>query len=214
MEPAPGARPPGRLTKLNREGIDLRHLTLEELEAGLDLIRRSPRDNGVLELIVRRPAEGARERLLEGELHPEQGLVGDSWISRMSRHTPDGSPHPGKQLTLMNTRAAALVAVDPERRELAGDQLYLDLDLSGLNLPPGTRLSLGSALLEVSELPHTGCGKFVERFGLEAMKFVNSPLGRELNLRGINARVVQAGTIRVGDVARKVPAGQGSTQGR
>jgi MOSC domain-containing protein YiiM len=108
------------------------------------------------------------------------------------------------QLTVMSTRAVELVAGDRERWPLAGDQLYVDLDLSGANLPPGTQLEIGDAMIEVSTQPHTGCDKFVSRFGLEAMKFVNSPLGRSLNLRGINARVVRPGRIRAGDEVRKV----------
>jgi MOSC domain-containing protein YiiM len=106
------------------------------------------------------------------------------------------------QINIMNARATALVAGSKDRWPLAGDQLYVDLDLSGANLPPGTRLAIGSAVLEVTSQPHTGCAKFVARFGLDAMKFVNSPVGRELNLRGINAKVVTAGTIRVGDDVR------------
>ncbi len=104
----------------------------------------------------------------------------------------------------MNARAASLVAGDPERRALAGDQLYVDLDLSERNVPPGTRLRVGSALLEVTALPHRGCGKFTARFGVDAAKFVNSAVGRELNLRGINARVLEGGTVRVGDLAEKL----------
>lgn len=183
------------------------HRTEEELTAGLADIREAPKDGGVLALIVRRPEDGARERLTQGELHPIEGLVGDNWSRRTSRKTADGSPHPEMQINIMNVRVAGLVAVDPGRRELAGDQLYLDLDLSGDNLPPGTRLAIGEALLEVTAMPHTGCGKFVERFGLAAMQFVNSPLGRELNLRGINARVVRGGRVRLGDVAWKVAPG-------
>lgn len=180
--------------------------TKEELEAGLAEIRKSPGDGGVLVLLVRRPTEGTRERLQEAELDAERGLVGDSWIDRKSKRTPDGSPHPEMQINIMNARVAALVAVDPARRELAGDQIFLDMDLSAANLPPGTRIALGSALLEITTLPHTGCGKFVERFGLAAQAFVNSPLGRELNLRGLNARVIKGGVVREGDVARKVGA--------
>ena len=183
---------------------DVRHLTMAELEAGLDLIRRSPKDEGVLELIVRRPASDEREVLEDGELNPLEGLVGDSWIKRSSSRTPDGSAHPEMQLNIMNSRVIALVAQDKERWALAGDQLYLDMDLSAENLPAGTRLSLGSAVIEVTPHPHNGCKKFVARFGLEAMKFVNSPQGRELHLRGINAKVVQPGVIRVGHVARKI----------
>lgn len=183
----------------------IRHLTTEELHAGLAGIRRSPGDDGVLELIVRRPGIGEREVLSEGHLDLVEGLVGDTWKSRPSSRTPDKSPHPDMQINIINARLIALVAQHRERWPLAGDQLYLDLDLSGDNLPPGTRLAIGTAVLEVTSQPHTGCGKFVERFGVDAMKFVNSPLGRELNLRGINARVVRAGTIRPGDIARKQP---------
>ncbi len=179
------------------------HPTAEELHAGLALIRNAPRDVGVLELIVRRPAIGAREVLDVGDFDVEVGLVGDTWKDRGSTRTEDGRRHPDMQVNIMSSRAVALVAGDKARWPLAGDQLYVDLDLSAANLPPGTRLAIGSAVLEVTAQPHTGCGKFVERFGLESMKFVNSPVGRELQLRGINARVVQGGTVRVGDTVRK-----------
>ena len=186
--------------------IDLiaKHLTSAELEAGLDEIRRAPRDEGTLELIVRRPAVDEREVLDAGELSLEAGLVGDSWITRGSSRTPDGSAHPDMQLNIMNSRVTALVAQHKDRWQLAGDQLYLDMDLSEENLPAGTRFAIGAAVIEVSPQPHLGCNKFVSRFGLEAMQFVNSPLGKQLRLRGINARVVSAGVIGVGDVVRKI----------
>jgi hypothetical protein len=180
------------------------HRTTPELEAGLEHVRQSPADGGRLELVVRRPAVGEREELAVGELDLAEGLVGDTWSTRPSRHTADGGPHPECQLNVMNSRMAALVAVDPVRRSLAGDQLYVDLDLSQDNLPPGIRLAIGSAVIEVTARPHTGCAKFVARFGVDAMRFVNSPTGRALRLRGLNARVVQAGTVRPGDVVRKV----------
>lgn len=183
--------------------MDVKHLTKEELEAGLGDVLLSPKDEGVLELIVRRPREDEREVLDEGRLDLIEGLVGDSWRARGSSRTPDGTAHPDTQLNVMNSRALALVAQDRERWRLAGDQLIIDMDLSDENLPAGTRLALGSAVIEVTDQPHTGCKKFVARFGLDAMKFVNSPEGRRLRLRGLNARVIRPGVIRAGDVVRK-----------
>lgn len=184
--------------------MNVKHLTKEELEAGLDHILNSPKEEGVLELIVRRPRVNEREVLEEGELDPVRGLVGDSWIKRGSSHTPDRSAHPDMQINIMNSRVIALLAVQKERWQLAGDQLYIDLDLSMENLPPGMQLTLGSAVIEVTPPPHTGCKKFVSRFGLEATKFVNSPQRKNLHLRGVNAKIIQAGIIRVGDVAKKI----------
>jgi hypothetical protein len=181
-----------------------RHLTMTELEAGLDEIRRSPKDKGILEMIVCRPRIEEREVLAEGELHPLEGLIGDSWRNRGSSRTADGSAHPEMQLNIMNSRVIALLAQRKDRWPLAGDQLYLDLDLSQQNLAAGTQLSLGTAVIEVTAQPHTGCKKFVARFGLEAMKFVNSGAGRQLCLRGINAKVVEPGMIRVGQVVKKL----------
>jgi hypothetical protein len=186
---------------LDASGI--KQLTTAELEAGLETIRLAPKDEGVLELIVRRPGVGAREVLAEGELDPEQGLVGDTWSTRASTRTRDGSPHLDKQLNVMNSRVIALLAQDKSRWQLAGDQLFIDMDLSETNVPPGTRLAIGTAVIEVTAEPHTGCHKFVSRFGVDAVKFVNSAIGRRLQLRGINARVVQAGRIRIGDVVKK-----------
>lgn len=182
----------------------VKHLTTQELEAGLAEVRRSPKTAGALAMIVRRPAEGEREVLQVGELDLVQGLVGDTWKVRPSSRTADGTAHPDMQLNVMNARAIALVAQSQERWPLAGDQLFVDLDLSEANVPAGTRLALGSAVIEVTDQPHTGCQKFVARFGLDAMKFVNSPVGKELHLRGINARVVQPGLIRVGDEVKKI----------
>ena len=184
--------------------VAVRHLTASELEAGLEEIGRSPKDEGVLEMIVRRPQVGEREILQEGQLDPAEGLVGDSWRIRSSTRTPDGTPHPDMQLNLMNARVVALVSQDRSRWHLAGDQLFVDLDLGEGNVPPGTRLAIGSAVIEVTAEPHTGCSKFVERFGRDAMEFVNSPERRALHLRGINARIVRPGVIRAGDTVTKL----------
>lgn len=182
----------------------LNHLTMEQLEESLDHLRQSPKDNGSLQLIVRRPQIETREVLEEGQLDIELGLVGDNWSTRGSSSTADRSANPEMQINIMNARVVALVAQLKERWPLAGDQLFIDMDLSKANLPVGSRISIGSAVIEVTAPPHLGCRKFVSRFGLDAMKFVNAPVGKELCLRGINARVVESGVILVGDVARKL----------
>lgn len=175
----------------------MNHLTTEQIEDNLDTILKSPKDNGVLELIVRRPNPDEREILETGELNETEGLVGDCWKNY-------GTVRPDAQITLMNSRCIALLAQDANRWALAGDQLYVDLNLSNENLPIGTKLQIGSAILETTAIPHNGCKKFVERFGLDAMKFVNSPVGKELHLRGIYAKVVQSGTINKGDLVKKL----------
>jgi hypothetical protein len=179
------------------------HLTTAALEDGLDEIRSSPTDDGRVELIVRRPAENERDVLTEATLDPRSGLDGDTWLTR-TNGPADAAERVDRQLTLMNARAAALVAGDPDRRPLAGDQLYVDLDLSEANLPTGALLQIGSAVIEVSEKPHTGCKKFAARFGQDALRFVNSPTGRALRLRGLNARIVEGGTVRTGDPVHKL----------
>lgn len=174
----------------------MKHLTTEEIEAEMSYVIESPTDNGVLNLICRRPREDEREVLETGELDIEKGLVGDDWL------TDDGNTE--TQIAIMNSRIAALLAQDENRLKLAGDQLFIDLDLSDENLPHGTKLQIGSAILETTPQPHNGCKKFVERFGLDAMKFVNSPVGKQYHLRGIYAKVIQSGTIRQGDFVKKI----------
>jgi MOSC domain-containing protein YiiM len=183
----------------------LQHAELTSLEADLDHIRAAPADRGTLELIVRRPAVDEREVVAEARLDLEDGLEGDTWRARGSSRTPDGGPNLDAQLTVMNARVAAALAGPRERWALAGDQLYVDLDISRANLPPGSRVRIGSAVIEFSDPPHTGCAKFSSRYGVDALKFVNSPEGRELRLRGANCRVVVGGAIRAGDTIQKLP---------
>jgi MOSC domain-containing protein YiiM len=180
------------------------HRTLADLEACLDYVRQSPRDMGRLELLVSRPAIDSREVLDEGRLDIVHGFVGDNWSMRGSSSKPDRSSDPNKQVTIMNARVITALAGAKDRWPLAGDQLFVDFDLSASNIPPGTRIQMGSAVLEVTAPPHRGCQKFTARFGRDATAFVNSTAGIELNLRGINARVVQDGVIRVGDSVRKL----------
>ena len=183
----------------------MEHVDTAALRAGLGHVQASPADDGVVELIVRRPAVDEREVLAVGTLDVAAGLAGDTWQARGSTRTADGSANPAMQLTVMNSRAALLVAQETGRRKLAGDQLYVDLDLSPANLPAGTRLAVGSAVIEVSEEPHLGCAKFAARFGQDAWRFVNSRTGRGLRLRGLNARIVASGLVRPGDRIRKLP---------
>jgi len=184
--------------------LNVDHLSLAEMEAGLDHIRQSPKDEGRVMLIVRRPGEDERESLQSAKLDLQLGLIGDNWKDRGSRRTHDGSSNIEAQITIMNARVIKLLAQDDEHWSLAGDQFYIDMNLSEENIPPGTRLAIGSAVVEVSSIPHTGCKKFAARYGTDATKFVNSPEGKQLHLRGINARIVQAGTVHVGDVVKKI----------
>ncbi|MCY7420056.1 MAG: MOSC domain-containing protein [Chloroflexi bacterium] len=178
--------------------------TLDEMQVGLDHIRLSPSDAGRIELICRRPVVGQREVLPEAALDVDLGMIGDVWLTRGSARMADGSSDREAQLTLMNSRVAGLLAGDPAGWGIAGDQLYVDLDLSTANLPPGTRLRVGTAVVEVSAVPHTGCSQFSHRFGLDALKFVSTPEGKGLRLRGVNTRITASGLVRTGDTVSKV----------
>lgn len=180
------------------------HLSLEQLNAGLPEILESPKDHGALEAIVIRPKSDQRVSLDKCDLSPEGGVHGDNWAGGCWMSLPDGSPHPDVQVTLMNSRTADLVAREKNRWPLAGDQLFANLDLSHDNLQPGRQLAIGSAILEITEVVHSGCRKFSERFGVDALKFVNSEQGKHHRLRGIYAKIVGAGVVSVGDEIRKL----------
>jgi MOSC domain-containing protein YiiM len=182
------------------------HRTTDELEAGLDHILASPADHGTLEMVLRRPGVDEREVLDEARLTFSDGVEGDNWNQRPSKRSDDGGPHPDMQLNIMNARVTDLVAIERDRWALAGDQLYVDLDLTEANTPAGTRLAIGTAIVEITDQPHTGCAKFTQRFGLDAHRFVNSRERGDLHLRGVNARVVVEGTVRPGDTVSKVAA--------
>ena len=179
-------------------------MNTDELEAGLEEALTSPADEGIVNLIVCRPDVGQREILQSAEFSLEIGLVGDNWSKKSYSKSPDGGPHPEMQVTMINSRVLGLItAGDSSRMAVPGDQLVVDFDISRENIPPGTRLNIGSAVIEVTEEPHTGCSQFVGWFGADAMRFVNSSRGRELCLRGINSKVVQSGVISQGDKITK-----------
>lgn len=184
--------------------VSISHLNTEELTDGLPHIRQAPGDNGELKAIVIRPSENERTSLTECALSPELGVHGDNWATDCWLRLEDGRPHPDVQVTLINARLLHLVAGDEARWSLAGDQLCVDLDLSLENLPVGQQLSIGSVVLQVTDQPHTGCAKFAHRFGNDALRFVNSPDGKALRLRGMYARVVREGQVSVGDRVTKV----------
>jgi MOSC domain-containing protein YiiM len=169
----------------------------------LEVVRAAPREAGRVERIVRRPAVDRREVVDTAVLDVVRGLVGDSWLARGSKRTPDGSANPDAQITLMSTRVLAAIEPDRERWPLAGDQLLVDFDLGMDALPVNSRLAIGSAVLEVTAQPHTGCAKFSARFGSDALRWINSPEGRELRLRGMYARVSVGGLVRSGDPVRR-----------
>ena len=175
------------------------HPTLRELELSLPELERSPVERGVIEMICSRPTASRRQVLTEAELDPEQGMVGDDWVRRFCKRTEDGSPHRGMQMAIMNSRVAHAVSGDRARWALAGDQLFVDFDLAADRMVPGARLAVGDAVVQVTDMPHTGCAKFAKRFGADALRFLNSPRGRAMNMRGIFVEIVTGGTVRVGD---------------
>jgi hypothetical protein len=179
--------------------------TTTDLEAALEHLRAAPAETGTLDLVVRRPERERRELLAEGVLDEADGLVGDNWLSRATSRAVAEGRHLDAMITVMSSRMAGLRSGDPEVQALAGDQLYVDLDLSHDNLPAGTRLAIGDeAVLEVTAKPHAGCKKFLARFGADAVAFVNGEEGTRMRLRGLNARVVHGGVVRPGDAVRRL----------
>lgn len=178
--------------------MEPRHLTLDELNAGIDRVLNSPKDGGTVEMLIVRPAEEARITPERAEVSAELGMHGDHWSTGKYRDEID------IQIAIMNSRVLDLVSGGRERWSLAGDNIVADLDLSRANLTPGQKLEAGSAVLEITETPHNGCKKFASRFGAVALRFVNLGAGKDLRLRGIYARVMQPGTISVGDQIQKL----------
>ena len=186
-----------------------RHLALTELNEGLPDILGSPKDNGTLAGIVIRPKKGVRRELDSCELSLALGVHGDRWAEGCWKTTEDGSPHPDVQICIMNARCIALIAQERGNWAPAGDNLFIDLDLSPANTPPGTRLAIGTAVIEITDTPHNGCESFIARYGRDACVFVNTGEGKRLRLRGIYGRVVQDGRVSIGDVVSNV---RGSAQ--
>ncbi|WP_164929177.1 MOSC domain-containing protein [Gloeobacter violaceus] len=176
------------------------HITTEAFEAALAKLLDSPRDAGLLEMIVARLPKEKRRTCSEVYLSPDGGLAGDRWLLGKNGRAPD----PRAQVSLMNARVLRLIAGEEDRMPLVGDNLIVDLDLSEVNIPIGQRLAVGEAILEVTDKPHTGCSKFNARYGKAALQFINAPERKELHLRGIYARVVQAGVVRLGDKVHKI----------
>ncbi|HSM34666.1 MAG TPA: MOSC domain-containing protein [Anaerolineae bacterium] len=178
--------------------------TVDELEAGMAMLLGSPTEAGTLRLVVRRPGKGQREIVEVGQLDTDVGLVGDDWVNRPGSHSDKPSPY--AQVTMMNARVAELISGDPDPAAWAqcGDQLYLDLDLSEANMPAGSRVGIGEAVLEIQAEPHTGCLQFRQWWGADALRFISTDRGRQMRMRGANAIVLQSGLVRPGDIARKL----------
>lgn len=181
-----------------------RHLCRAELEAGLPEILASPKDDGVVEAIVIRPSHGARRDVQSAEVSLAGGVHGDHWARGCHMQTMEGRPHPDVQICIMNARCIAHIAGERANWPPAGDNLFLDLDLGHDNLPAGQRLALGTAQIEITEIPHTGCDQFIAQYGRDACVFVNTGPGKRNRLRGVYARVVRDGRISVGDRVRKI----------
>jgi MOSC domain-containing protein YiiM len=180
------------------------HLSALELEPGLADVLESPADNGRLESIFVRPAPNERRALTAAQLSPDRGIDGDRWVHDGSHASKGGAPNPRSQVSLMNSRYLRTIAGEEDAMCLAGDNLVVDFDLSEANLPAGSQLAIGDVvIIEITDLSHTGCGKFQNRYGKEVREFTNNERGKSLHLRGRYARIVTGGAINVGDAVRK-----------
>ncbi|GJM29802.1 MAG: MOSC domain-containing protein [Cyclobacteriaceae bacterium] len=184
--------------------LNMEHKDYSTIERGFEVVKASPSFEGTVQMVVIRPEVNQRKELDEGQLDVEKGLVGDNWATRGSSQTEDGNAHPGMQINIMNSRVIRLVTHDRSEWKMAGDQLFVDLNLSKSNMPPGTRFTVGDATLEVTDIPHTGCKKFAQRFGTDALKFISTKEGKEWQLRGINAKVIKSGAVKLGDTISKI----------
>jgi MOSC domain-containing protein YiiM len=179
------------------------HVSRESLDPHLPALQALGTETGSLEHIIVRPTEGERELPETAELTIEDGLVGDRWRATAHVHA-DETVSRENQLTIASTRLLELIA-EPERWPLSGDNLLVDMGLDMESLPVGSRLGIGdTVVVQISEVPHTGCAKFSARFGSDALKFVNSPEGRRLRLRGVNAHVIVPGPVSTGDAVRRI----------
>ena len=180
------------------------HLAHARLEAGLPHILGAPKDQGLLRGIVVRPAKGERREPETCLLSLAGGAEGDHWAKGCWKTTPEGKPDPDVQICIMPARAIELIAGERANWAPAGDNLFIDMDLTPDNLPPGSRIGLGAAELEITAVPHNGCDSFIARYGRDACVFVNTGEGKRNRLRGIYARVVRDGVVSAGDSVRKL----------
>lgn len=187
-----------------------KHLSREELMAGLPHILAAPKDEGALKAIMVRPQSEARQDVDSIHVSLAGGVEGDHWAKGCWMSTEDGKPHPDVQICIMNARCIDLIAGGRDNWAPAGDNLFIDMDLTPDNLPPGTRIAVGAAVLEITATPHNGCAKFIERYGRDACVFVNTGEGKRYRLRGIYGRVIQDGRVSVGDTVTKLRQAQTS----
>jgi MOSC domain-containing protein YiiM len=181
-----------------------KHRSFAELQQGLPFILAAPQDDGVLRSIVERPSHGERLTPKASEVSLARGVHGDHWEKGCWRTTEDGKPDPDVQICIMSARCIELIAGSIENWPPAGDNLFIDMDLTPANMPPGQRFAIGTALFEITGVPHNGCDQFIARFGRDAVLFVNTGDGKRLRLRGIYARVIKDGRIAAGDRVAKL----------